>query len=493
MFAAVLCAVQLAEGTALYFSAGCVGFILIAAVAFNLGGGLSRVSGAYVFFYSMLVVIMGLTYKALLGEPAQSNLQDPVTTIEVFLAGITGMLGAVIISQQFTRNQGLLQNILKESRMYRSSVGCILVGIFGQSAITLLGESGGALVSAFNQINLLTPLGIIIGGMYEIRRTGGKRSTNLIMILGVAYDVFLGGILAFSKGGLFTAPLCWLLPVCALGFRLSARQVLFTCAALFIAIYYLVPYSQYGRNEVTPEMTRSQRLDVSISLLKEPDKTRQAYNEGFKYLEDEGLSYGGYFNKPQGFMDRLQFVSVDDSLIAFTQRGDRTVGIGPVTEAFANTIPRVFWPNKPAPHFSGNFYSHEMGGLAEDDTTTGISFSPTGEAFHMDKWVGVLVIAPILWFLTFLVFDSLFGDLRASPWGLLILVQLAHVAPEGGLGGLVRFLTFGVETMVFCAVFATWVAPIFAIPILGSDRRTVAPEFSLPVDLNQQVDLKDPA
>ena len=42
------------EGTALYFSAGCVVFILIAAFAFNTAGGLTRASGAYVFLYSVL-------------------------------------------------------------------------------------------------------------------------------------------------------------------------------------------------------------------------------------------------------------------------------------------------------------------------------------------------------------------------------------------------------------------------------------------------------
>jgi hypothetical protein len=492
IFAAVLCAIQLAEGTAPYFSAGCVVFIMIAAVAFNLGGGLSRVSGAYVFFYSILVVIVGITYKAILGEPAQSHLQDPVTDIEVYLAGITAMLGAVVVSRRFSRKQALLQNILKESQMYRSSVGCIVVGIFGQSVIALLGESGGGLVSAFNQLNLLTPLGIIIGSMYEIRRTAGRRSTNLIMILGGAYDFFLGGILAFSKQGLFTAPLCWLLAVCALGFRLSARQVLFFSAALFVIIYYLVPYDQYGRSAVREGMTQGQRLDVSVSLLKDPDKTRQLYLQGFKDLENNGLSYGGYFNEQQGFMDRMQFVSVDDSLVAFTQQTDTTVGIGPVTESFANAIPRVFWPSKPAPHFGGNFYVHEMGGLSDEDTTTGISFSPTAEAFHMGKWVGVMVIAPLLWFLTFVICDSLFGDLRATPWGLLVLVQLAHTAPEGALSGLVHFLTFGVEILVFCAVFATWVAPIFAIPILGPDRRKGVPRLSLSPDPQEAV-MDEPA
>ncbi|HEV2620001.1 MAG TPA: hypothetical protein VGU23_08715, partial [Acidobacteriaceae bacterium] len=84
LFAAALFLIQWLEGTPLYFCAGCMVFILIATLAFNAGGGLTRISGAYVFFYSMLVVVVGLCYKAFLGEPAQSNLVAPRTDIELY-------------------------------------------------------------------------------------------------------------------------------------------------------------------------------------------------------------------------------------------------------------------------------------------------------------------------------------------------------------------------------------------------------------------------
>src|ERR1039457_4310353 len=84
IFASALFVIQWLEGTYLYFSIGCTIFILIAAFAFNAGGGLTRISGAYFFFYSVLVVIVGLCYKAFLGEPAQSNLLDPRTDIGAY-------------------------------------------------------------------------------------------------------------------------------------------------------------------------------------------------------------------------------------------------------------------------------------------------------------------------------------------------------------------------------------------------------------------------
>jgi hypothetical protein len=57
---------------------------------------------------------------------------------------------------------------------------------------------------------------------------------------------------------------------------------------------------------------------------------------------------------------------------------------------------------------------------------------------------------------------------------LLAIAQISHVAPEGALNGVVRLLTFGIELFVFSAVFAAWVAPVFATFVLGPERRRVS-------------------
>ena len=242
--------------------------------------------------------------------------------------------------------------------------------------------------------------------------------------------------------------------------------------AVFVIFHYLTPYADYGRNFRSEAQTFTQHVDLSLRLLEHPEDTRQ------KYLDATGGYSGGYYNTPQGFWDRLQFISVDDGLINVTDHG-HVLGLWPVKAVFLNAIPHVIWPNKPDLNL-GNNYMHEINGqpMNVGDTTTGISFSPTGEGYHWAKWVGILVVAPLLWLLLFIVYDSLLGDIRASPWGLLVLALLSHVAPEGMLSGVIAFLTFGVEAVIFCALFATFVAPFFAIAVLGPDRRWPAPRPS---------------
>lgn len=467
IFAIALAAIQWMEGTPIYFCAGCVAFILIATLAFNSSGGLTRASGAYIFFYSVLVVVIGITYKAFLGERADSNLADPIRTVQVYVAGISAMLLAAFVSRRFARKTGLLDNLLKDSQMYRSSIGCFIVGGFGSAAIGLLGSSGSQIQSIFLQLNDLIPLGVILGVIYEIRQSGGRRSMNVFVAVSMAYYFLFFGLLSFSKQGLLTPLFSYFIAAWSQRYRFSKVQALSAVLLMWVIFRYLTPFVQYGRGVVN-DTTTSERIDMVIRLVESPEATRQ------ENLADtsQGRGLNSYYNHFEGFWERLQFVSVDDALINVTDQG-KVFGLMPIKGEALNAIPHVFWPSKPSYNF-GNMYAHEIGGFNEEDTTTGISFSPTSEAYHLAQWTGVLVVAPLLWLVLFIVYDSLFGDLRRTPWGLLAAVFIAHIAPEGGITGVVRLLTFGVEIFVFCALFAVWVAPLIASGIVAPAREKPA-------------------
>ena len=82
-FAGILCVIQLLQGTNPTFALLAAAYILVAAIAFNAGGGFTRTPGAFVFFNSVLGLIVGLCLKVYLGEPADSNLQSPILTIGI--------------------------------------------------------------------------------------------------------------------------------------------------------------------------------------------------------------------------------------------------------------------------------------------------------------------------------------------------------------------------------------------------------------------------
>jgi hypothetical protein len=352
--------------------------------------------------------------------------------------------------------------------LHRAVVGCIVFAVGFPLFLTWLRPSADLIQTAFAQVNELLPTAIILGVIYEIRRSGGTRSINLAVLVAISL-AFLQGAIGFSKQGMLTPLVCWLLPVCALRYRLSLVQVAACILASFAVFYYLVPFSQYARGQVEQNMTLTQKVQLASNYLSHPELTRQLY---LANLAEEDLSVGvHYYDTPQGFFDRLQLIAYDDALIDVTDQG-KVFGLYPIAASFLNVIPHALWPDKPNLLF-GNLYAHEIGNFSEEDTTTGISFSPTSEAYHMARWTGVLLVAPSVWLLLFVVFDSLCGDVRASPWGMLAVLAISHVAPEGALTNAIYFITFGSFSTLFNAFFAAWIAPLCSILVLGGARTEI--------------------
>jgi len=465
IFAVVLFAVERMEGTPLYFCAGTALFVLIATLAFNTAGGLTRASGAYIFFFALLDVLIGLVYKVFLGEPADSNLSDPRTTIEVYVAGSSALFVAAFLSRRFSRKEPLLTGVLKEDQMNSAAIGCIVAGIVLAPIIALLGQGGLRIQTAFNQLNYLIPLGVILGVLYEIRQSGGRRSVNLITVGAMIYCFVMYGVFGFSKQGMLMGPVCWLIAAWSQRYRFSRVQVVGIFVAAILFFRYLTPIAQTGRAYPEAAGTLREKAGLALRLLQDPENVRDQYIA----VNADVRGLNSYYNTPQGFWERLQFISVDDALINVTDQG-KVIGLLPLQQELLNAIPHVFWPDKPSFNF-GNVYAHEIGNFTEDDTTTGISFGPMSEAYHMAQWTGVLVVAPLVWFILFTLYDSLFGDIRLTPWGLLATVAISHTAPEGALTGVVHLITYGPVIFGFCAVFAAWVAPLIAAGVAGSGRR----------------------
>ena len=476
-FATVLCLAQFFENTAATFSLCCFLFIIVATLTFNLAGGLTRPSGGYVFFYAVLAVILGLFYKAFLGDPADSNLTRPVLTMEVTLGGMVAMFGAVYISRKLTTRRAFLANLISNENLGSAALGSMIVGLALTLLLTVVPYENGSILSALAQLNQFLPLAIILGTIYQIRKSGGTSSVNSIVLISAGVSFFFGAV-GFSKQGMFTPPVCWLIAAASQRYRLSFYQILSgVLVALFMG-YYLVPYSQYGRGFVvrgaeteSKQAAMIENINTSISLLSDLGDVRQKYEQS-SAVQERNENAPAYYDTPQGLFDRLEMISMDDAIINVTEQNG-PFGYGALVLDFENLVPHFLWPGKPNIHI-GNMYAHEIGMISRDDLTTGISFSPMGEAFHLGRWVGIFIMAPLLWIAFFTILDSLCGDVRENLWGLLALVLVAHIGPEGGLGGPIYMIWYGAVGIVFAALAAAYVMPILG-SIFLRQRVDVAP------------------
>ena len=472
----MLCTAQLLQGTDPIFSLCCFLFIVIGTLAFNLAGGLAHPSGVYVFFYAVNAVIIGLVGKVFFGEAGDSNLTYPLLTIEAHLGGITAMFAAVFLSRRFTRRPAFLANLVTDDNLLNASIGCMIIGVALTAALMLVNYGGGSILSGLAQLNHFLEIAIILGVIYQIRKSGGTSSMNFPVLLSMGV-LFAVGLVGFTKQGMFTPFVCWLVAAASQRYRVGLYQLLGIALGATFMIYYLVPYSQYGRNFMTESV--GQNVDVSISMLSDLDKVRREYEAQAQFNLERRVQ--GYYNSDHPLLNRIVMIPVDDAIIDVTEEKG-PAGLGPIILQFENLVPHFLWPAKPTVNF-GNVYAHEVGMIGADDTTTGVSFSPIGEAWRVGRWIGISLIAPILWIMLFTLYDSLCGDIRRYPWGLLAMVLLAHIAPDGLLGGVIYMLWYGALGIVFVAVTASYFMPVVGALFAGHQRtqlRRIAPIRSIP-------------
>jgi hypothetical protein len=482
-FAGILCVIQLLQGTNPTFALFAAAYIMVAAIAFNVGGGFSRTPGAFVFFNSVLSLILGLCMKAYLGEPADSNLLAPLLTIAVYLFGMCMMLVAVYLSKRVRTKRALMGKMVTDANMQTATVGCLVAGILIFAAGFFVPGGNGSVISALNQLNRFFPLAIVLGVINTIRRSGGTRSINLPVLLAVGI-MFTIGVLSFGKEGMIAPFAAYLLAAASQRYRVSRAQLVIVILTTIFIFRYLVPYSQYGRT--FKEESGAANVHTSLSLLSNLGYVREQYLETSAGAYEERVY--GYYNTPQGFFDRLQMISMDDALIHHTDQFG-VFGPMPMIQAFYNIVPHFIWKDKPS-LLVGNVFAHEVGVLAESDESTGVSFSSTATAFHIAGWIGLFLLAPSVWFFLFLIFDSLCGDVRKTPWGLLVIVLFAHAAPEGDVTAMVYMCFYTVYAIVFAGIMGAYVMPIIGSLFIGPQGimlRRGAPVRAIPNRLRPPV------
>jgi hypothetical protein len=282
--------------------------------------------------------------------------------------------------------------------------------------------------------------------------------------------MFFGGVLNFSKQGWLTPPTAWLVAALAAGHNFSRKQLFGIVAAYVFFSMYLVPYSQVGRDYREEVPTIASDWKTAQQFLFSLPETRQQYKAIGGEVSEHAEEIPHLYDTPQGFIDRLNMLTPDDAIIAYTEEGNYE-SLYPTYVAFTNIIPHFIWADKPY-FYTGNTYAREIGMIGDEDFTTGISFTPAGDAYHQAGWFGLPVLAGVL-FMLFMVMDSLSGDVRISPWGLLFVVVSAHNAPEGLIGGQVYVATYTAFGVVIVALMTRYVLPILSGIVTNTERTRV--------------------
>ena len=460
--------IQLIEGTDIGMASLYSVYVVLFVVAFNISGGLYTPSGAFIFFTGMLTAIVGFTCKIFTGEPAQSNLLSPTKSMLVYCGSMAVMVCTAVASKRLRTKKPLLVDIAGDSTMLQAAVGCLLVGLVGQFIFGSEFSTSGTIGSAFRQFNRFPQMAILLATTYELRRSNGQRAANWVVYVAVS-ALFALGVIYSSKEGMFLGPVTWSLAALAGGYNFRSKNIFFGGIAVWFMVYYMVPYSQYVRQYRDENGSRSANTDTTLTYIFRLGEIRELYLAMDTVEDYEAAPH--LYKSPKGLIDRLSMFAYDDALISRTDQG-YVFGLEPTFNAFVNIVPRFLWPDKPF-FYTSNAYGRELGVIGDSDITTGISFSPTADAYHEATWFGIFVVWSLVSFLYFFITDSLTGDVRQSPWGLLPIALVSHIAPEGLVDGVILQFTYGSIGIIIVAWSVRYVFPVFVRLLSGGDKTIV--------------------
>jgi hypothetical protein len=455
---------QIAESTSLEFASLTAIYLVLWASAFNVAGGLRYPSGAFIFSNGLFSVVMGFGAKVILGEKAESHLAAPIMTMVVYAVSMMMMLIVAVIVRHLRPAKGFIKGFSTTWELKRASLVCLVCGV-GLSALVAGSSGPGSALSALRQVKGFLPLTIIFGTVYEIRRSGGKRSMNWVVKLGIGVS-FLLGLVNFGKEGMLIGFLAWGFAAMSEGYDFKPVPIISLAAGFVFFIYYLAPYSQYVRDQRSDSGRLVDDIPIALQYLGDLPNTRRLY---LAEQEQVDISYGPHlYDKGEGFLDRLVQVSFDDFLVDFTERG-HVFGLLPTYIAYANVIPHFIWADKPT-GASGNMYMRETGILPDSDTTTGISIGAAFDAFHQASWLGVLLLLPFDLIVIFMIVDSVAGRVSDSPFAVLVMMMTFQAGAAAGLDGPIGLATVGMEGILFIVFVVKVVAPR-VISVIGARQQ----------------------
>ena len=424
---------QLLAGTGAIYTQLVFLFVILSGIAVNLAGGLSRIGGFCIAMMSLKLVIISQVAKSFFGEPGDSRLRMPVTTIGVLVMGLASVTAAVMLVRFVRVRKHLL---VTDASLESLRVGAVIT--FGLGAMSHLGVMGtgvddgalqvGGLPGLLRQWSFCLSLAVVFSTAYVIEKSGGKRLLGWFNGIPAAF-FFALGILSASKQGMFEPLLLIGLTAVAFRFRFAVAHLVAGVMFLVLAVGVLFPFGQVARS-----YTRGYGIVETITTTAEFATKHFTSFEGFRQLHEqyddaaERLDLTQYYERPIGLLERVSLIKMVDLLVTATVREGESEW-DTISHGFKMVLPRFIYPDKPAIN-TGTYLGKKAGVISEDDWGTQISFGFIADSYSAFGWAGVALIPGIVTLCFLLLFNWFVGPLERNVWCVYLFAEFQHFFAE---------------------------------------------------------------
>lgn len=464
-------AVQLYLATPGYFAAGV--FATFLTVILTLRHiGFASIAGILILFQFFCQIGYSQIAKILNGAPGQSNLQTPITTIEITLVGTAGFCAAALLVHRILKGHRVLALTPSVERLAYVRNITFPIGMFFLFYAWAFGasENGerdyGGLVGISNQYSYIVYLAVLAETWRTLRFSEGRASVSR-MLLFILAMLELRGFMQNSKLTMAAPVLMYFIASISYRRRATRPQLLAMFAAICLGVFIVYPMVQVSRSMIG---ATGLSVEAAGEFLNRMMENPESVFEEFQEMREENAEDTSEFTAGLGYLGRAddletRFVMIATTdMIAHAAENQGYYGWGLVTEGFESAMPTFLYPDKPRIDTADELVWYYNLRPCCDPAYPTIGYF--ADSFAALGWPGVVVI-PFLCGLVFFFLVQIGGTtLTGNFIGIYLLLKDFFFIGEGG-----NIAWFIIETirnipLDIVAIFAIF----YAASLLGKSR-----------------------
>ena len=421
--AAFLLAAHLALGSNFFSVTLVIVAVVIGSIPLAQYGALNF-GALLVFFVTFRFVGFPLVAKLVMGQPLDSNLQQPVSSFLVVLVGVLAYFVAFQLAAHLNIGKPLLKPLVDAGRLRKVSYLATTVGLFAAFSVasTVSDTQSGVTVAKF-----FTPflhLGLIAAVAAAIARPGRRRTWDAWVVTVALLDIGFALVIN-SRMALMETILAYAVTVAAFQGHLS-RRLIVTLAVAGVALPLFITPIFLSVRSTRSDLSWGERIQATVDAATSFGDTSRASND---LGGSDPNFYLQYYGRGQNTLERVSLINHVDLLKTGSDRAGH-VGLEELSRSWERTLPRILSPDKQSDYSEGDWLYCRLrirclfGGFATAPLI--------GKSYAAFGWLGVMLY-PVIFGFALLVVIKKFGglDMRHNIWSIFFILLVHDQFVEG--------------------------------------------------------------
>lgn len=364
--------------------------------------------------------------KLVMGQPLQSNLEQPLSSFAIVLVGVLAYLAAFLLAVKTPVGRPFLQPVADSAQLRRISIGAFAVGGLANAFVAISRFQD---VSAVTVSNFFVPflhLALISAVAASIVRSKGRKGWDHWVLFIILVEIGFA-MIRNSRAAMVEIIIAYFLTAFAFRGAINWKKTIVFGVIATTMVAAITPIALSVRKERS-EISWLEMIKSTIYYTINFDEALENYERVTAIYNLHG-HYLNYYGSTRNILQRVSMINHVDVSKSGTDRAG-TIGFNDLAVAVERSLPRILAPNKPTGYGHGDWINCE---LAVRCVLGNYSTVPlVGNAYAALGWLGVVIYPLFFGYTIILMLKKISGvNLHMNIWALFALLFTHNAYVEG--------------------------------------------------------------